>query len=953
MIKNIILSFIASCLFITTACCFGQSEEEIQKMRQAMPESPVVQPAQPRTMLVFSLCNGFKHSSIPYWAKALDIMSEKTGAFKVVHSTDMSVFTKDSLKQFDVICFNNTTHLKPDASQQEAIMDFITSGKGIVGIHAATDNFYEWEDGAMMMGGIFKGHPWGGGGTWAIKIDEPEHPLMKPFKGQGFKINDEIYRTPGPHYSRDRQRVLMSLDMSDPATRNAEGVTPEDMDTGISWIKPVGKGRLFYCSLGHNHHLCWNRPVLEHYLAGIQYAMGDLKVDDTPVGNTAHTPPLDTGKLDALIADLKHYDWDKHRHPLGEIDAILLEQTRNPSGLKIIESKLLTVLDAEVSAPAADFICRKLAVIGTEQSLPVLSKMLAERNTSNMARYALEKIAVSEVDGILVKTLNATSDKDIQIGLITSLGRRKALNAMGDLAGFAKAKDPAVSAAAIHALGLLGSVKAAEELDALESTLNGPLKLNTQEALLSCAEILNDSGNTDKAQQIYRDLYRSGGTSLMKAAGLRGLVESNAADAKTCLEQAVLDSDPVVQGTAIETLAQVKNVDLLNSAAASLPKMSETLKIILITALAENPKKIGEAQAEALLKDDSKAVRLAAYQALEKLGSANSIEPLAHAAVQAQDRDERNAAQETLYRIPGRTINTAIVRKIAIAEKNNLDEQVIIQLIRATAQRQITDAPQELFRTAMSENRRIASESIRALQSLAGPDYMEEMVDLLAARPGKNTEDAVVVVGEKIQDQNERADMILRKYNEVRDENAKASMLTVMGRLGDRDSAALLKSEYASSNATTLREAAFRAMCEWPGTDFVDIMKDLAYNSTDEKTKILAFRAYVRMLCISDVNNDTAADTLIDAFKKSPRPEERKYVIDAMGNCGNPKALTFVVKMLEEPELKAEAEVSAVSICEKLSSQKAAAVRRVLEDLKNTSQNESVRNRANEILKRL
>ena len=76
----------------------------------------------------------------------------------------------------------------------------------------------------------------------------------------------------------------MSLDMSDPTTRNAEGVTPpDDMDTGISWIKSVGKGRLFYCSLGHNPQITWDKPILEHYLAGIQYAMGDLKVDDTPI----------------------------------------------------------------------------------------------------------------------------------------------------------------------------------------------------------------------------------------------------------------------------------------------------------------------------------------------------------------------------------------------------------------------------------------------------------------------------------------------------------------------------------------------------------------------------------------------------------------------------------------------------------------------------------------------
>ena len=131
-----------------------------------------------------------------------------------------------------------------------------------------------------MMGGKFTGHPWTANGTWAVKLDDPDHPLLKSFAGKGFKISDEIYRTDPPLYSRENQRVLMSLDMSDPATKDVEGLKPEDTDTGISWIKPVGKGRLFYCSLGHNNHITWNRPILEYYLAGIQYAAGDLKVDD-------------------------------------------------------------------------------------------------------------------------------------------------------------------------------------------------------------------------------------------------------------------------------------------------------------------------------------------------------------------------------------------------------------------------------------------------------------------------------------------------------------------------------------------------------------------------------------------------------------------------------------------------------------------------------------------------
>ena len=54
-----------------------------------------------------------------------------------------------------------------------------------------------------------------------------------------------------------------------------------DNDYGISWIKPWGKGRVFYCSLGHRPEIFSTPTVLAHYLAGMQWAMGDLTGVDT------------------------------------------------------------------------------------------------------------------------------------------------------------------------------------------------------------------------------------------------------------------------------------------------------------------------------------------------------------------------------------------------------------------------------------------------------------------------------------------------------------------------------------------------------------------------------------------------------------------------------------------------------------------------------------------------
>jgi type 1 glutamine amidotransferase len=225
-------------------------------------------------------------------------MGEKTGAYSVDVSDDMNVFTPENLAKYDAVLFESTTQLKfNDPKQREALLNFIKGGKGFIGIHAASDNFPTWPEAVEMIGGQFNGHPWTGGGTWAVKIDDPEHVLNKSFGGKGFLIKDEIYQIKGP-YSRDTHRVLLSLDMSNernlgPLKGKKKGEAWSgrgDDDHAIAWIKHFGDGRVFYCSLGHNKEIYWNKAVLAHYLAGIQWALGDLKVDDRPSAKLAAQP---------------------------------------------------------------------------------------------------------------------------------------------------------------------------------------------------------------------------------------------------------------------------------------------------------------------------------------------------------------------------------------------------------------------------------------------------------------------------------------------------------------------------------------------------------------------------------------------------------------------------------------------------------------------------------------
>jgi type 1 glutamine amidotransferase len=526
------------CLSLLTTTAQAQSPaklrdlkaEEIQKIENASPAKPTVQPARPRKILVFWRCEGFFHTSIPVVNEALKIMGRKTGAYEVAVCTDdYSIFTPEKLRQFDAVCLNNTTHLKfnPDQTPERcnALMDFVKGGKGIVGIHAATDNFYEWPEGMEMMGGKFTGHPWGGGGTWTVKIDEPDHPLTAAFKGKGFKINDEIYRTDPPLYSREKQLVLLSLDMSDPTTRNVNGFKPTDVDTGITWVKTWGKGRIFYCSLGHNDHLLWNPAILQHYLDGIQFALGDYKVDTEPKPNVSSGKGTDMAELQELLGKVKTYDWGQSRLALTEVSEIIKKAYGNKAELAKIEAALLGVLDSDATRAGKQYICRELSIIGTEQSVPTLAKMLTGEETSDMARYALERIPGAAVDEALRRSLR-NARGNARIGIINSLGQRRDKGAVRILSRILGRPNEQAATAAAAALGQIADSEAAEALAGAKNKAEGKLLSVVLDAYLKCADQMVADGNKVGAMAVYKELQAEGMPKPIRTAALTGMINA-------------------------------------------------------------------------------------------------------------------------------------------------------------------------------------------------------------------------------------------------------------------------------------------------------------------------------------------------------------------------------------------------------------------------------------------
>ena len=100
-------------------------------------------------------------------------------------------------------------------------------------------------------------------------------------------IADQAFQFQEPSL-RDHLHVLFSIDVAKTPLAPNRRVLPvrqQDKDFPMSWIRRYGKGRVFYCGLGHTAQVFENPALMQHILAGMQYALGDLAADDSPSQN--------------------------------------------------------------------------------------------------------------------------------------------------------------------------------------------------------------------------------------------------------------------------------------------------------------------------------------------------------------------------------------------------------------------------------------------------------------------------------------------------------------------------------------------------------------------------------------------------------------------------------------------------------------------------------------------
>lgn len=213
-------------------------------------------------VLVFSATAGFRHDSIDAGQHALQSIGDEAG-WTTTMTEDAAALVAALPGDTDVVVFLNTTGDILDDDQQRLLRQFVETGGGFVGIHAAADTEHDWPWYRDLVGARFRSHP--AVQRAEVQVCDVDHPATRHL-GARWVRTDEWYDydgPPGEHFD-----VLLRLDES-----TYRGGTM-GTDHPIAWCGQIGMGRSFYSGAGHTRAAFAEPGYRMHLRAAVRWAAG-------------------------------------------------------------------------------------------------------------------------------------------------------------------------------------------------------------------------------------------------------------------------------------------------------------------------------------------------------------------------------------------------------------------------------------------------------------------------------------------------------------------------------------------------------------------------------------------------------------------------------------------------------------------------------------------------------
>jgi HEAT repeat protein len=654
--------------------------------------------------------------------------------------------------------------------------------------------------------------------------------------------------------------------------------------------------------------------------------------------------------VDQILSQVATYDWGQSREPLTQWTELEQAAYKDPAALRPLEKKLAALLKTNAPLAARQFVCQRLSIIGTAASVPVLADMLKNEQTADMARYALERIPGEEVNAALLKALNKSTGL-VGIGIINTLGQRGAAKAVPVLSKLLPSPDPALGAACAAALGKIGDAASLQALQTNIAKAKGEVLSVSLDAALKCADKLAAAGKQAEALAVYQKYQSAEYPEPVRAAALRGQLLADKAAGNALLLSTLQSGDDVAKSMAITLVRQLPGNTSMTPFAGQLNTLSAALKVQLLAALADRGDMSVATAVEKAAEDEQPAVRIAALRALSKLGSVGTVPLLVKVAAKTTE-DEKKAAQEALYLISGQGVDAAVLQGITTssgAEK--------IEYIAAAGERNIVTATPTLLTMAKDATGQVRITAFKVLGQIASAEDLSAMIDLLTMVKTETEQNealaAVSAVSQKINDPAKRAEPVLSKLAGAKDEMARIGLLRVLGRIGAAPGLPVLRAAL-KDKGEEIQIAAVRALSDWPNSDPMSDLQELARTGATPRHQVLALRGFIRLIKQGNDRPETETLSLYqNAMALAKEDAEKKTILSGLGDLGSLDALNTAASALAVSGIQDEAGAATLSISRRLTKTNPVEVKAALEKAASVIQNANLKNDIQSQLSRL
>jgi HEAT repeat protein len=576
------------------------------------------------------------------------------------------------------------------------------------------------------------------------------------------------------------------------------------------------------------------------------------------------------------------------------------------------QAEYIAVLKSDAPLSAKARACEALAVVGGDEAVAVLAPLLGDERLGDYARFALEPIPGVTADVALRAALDKLKGR-LLAGVINSIGVRGDVKAVPKLSAIARDAGSGVRSEAIAALGRIATAEAIDTITAILKVGPPRLRSTAAEACLVAADHLAGRGRTSDAVALYRVIADAEVPGHLQAAGACGMMVTGGQAGVDLLIEQLGGNDPWCLKVALRAARQLPGEQVTARLVEQMKAAGPPLQVLLISVLADRGDATAYAAVREMAAGKDPAVQLKAVQTLGEMGDKSAV-PLLASRVGGEG-PQAEAAAASLRRLDEAGVDEAIVETLKTAKGH---EQVV--LIHILTSRAAAQAKPALLAAAQGADADVATAAFKGLTVLADGGDTQALVALLVElkteAPRGYAENAVVAAADRIEEKDARADAVLQRLTSTQTVSARASLLRVLGRIANAKAFEAIDNATEAQNPT-IRDIAIRTLVAWPDARALDRLAALSRNSSNATYRVLALRGYVRLLGIDTRLSD--ADRVAgykEAMDLAPDAGDRKLVLAALANARHPDALPIAMACVDEPQVRNEAILAALTIAQ-------------------------------------